>query len=111
MNYGQSENIASAMLGASNAPNGTSISQSDSILSRLNGLRNGLQEVCAAAGNAADKIVGAAPTPLQPNGSVSKQAERPPAQNFLEAINQAINDLERVGAETHEHLSRLNRAF
>lgn len=84
---------------------------SSAILSRLNSLRSQALEICSSASHAADKVVGTVPTPIRENSTGQIKAEYPPACCFLDAVNQVISDLERAANETHEHVSRLHRAF
>lgn len=85
-------------------------SSSDVILSRLNAIRANLQDARSGIGDAADKIVGAAPT-IQQTGSALGQIKGEPASCFLDALQQVISDIEIIGAEAHEHLNRLHRSF
>lgn len=94
-----------AGLGAQTA----SQNMSEGIISRLLSIRSNLMENSASASSVADKIVGSAPTPLNPAGQI--KGERPPASGFLDSVQQALSDLERIGSELQEHLNRLHRAF
>lgn len=98
--YAQAGNTAAEIQTASSA-----------ILSRLNSLRSQTTETCSSLSHAADKVVGATPTPIRESSNDQIKAGHPPACCFLDAVNQVISDLERAANETNEHVCRLHRAF
>lgn len=86
---------------------------SESIIARLANIRANLSDLCQSMSHAADKIVGSAPTPIQQTGALqgAAKADRPPASCFMDAIQQALTDLERIGSEVQDHLGRIHRSF
>lgn len=82
---------------------------SESIVSRLNNIRANLTENSMSASRLADKIVGTAPAPINSTGQ--SEVERAPAGYFLDSVQQALTDIERIGSELQDHLNRLHRSF
>jgi len=84
---------------------------SSAILMRLNSLRSLTLENCSSACHAAEKVIGALPTPIRQEGTLGQAKDHPPAVCFLDALSQVISDLERTANETMEHVNRFHRSF
>jgi hypothetical protein len=83
--------------------------QSTNILTRLNSLQKSLYELNASADSAAQKIVGSMPTPLT-NSTAKQTVDRDPSC-FLDALSQAVSELESIEADLRNNVNRLHRHF
>lgn len=109
--YEQNAKTGAAYLGQACEANAAPQTMADSIMSRLRNMRSNFIDLRASADNAADKIVGSAPTPIQGASTGQIAPVAPPASSFLDGVMQLITDLENIGADAQQHLNRIHRQF
>lgn len=84
--------------------------ESGALIARLDVLRKQFSEISSSAGSAADKVVGAQPTPISTERDGGTAVRSIPTY-FMANLENIVIDLEKAAGDTMAHVNRFHRVF